>query len=93
MQKTKKFRRLLAGGVAVLMLGVSVPVAAFATGDGTAASTVSAQTNETVTVNIQFKCGEEVVKGGDFTVPAGVQNYSVLEQYVPEGYKIGRAHV
>lgn len=32
MQKTKKFRRLLAGGVAVLMLGVSVPVAAFATG-------------------------------------------------------------
>ena len=31
MQKTKKFRRLLAGGVAVLMLGVSVPVAAFAT--------------------------------------------------------------
>ena len=35
MQKTKKFRRLLAGGVAVLMLGVSVPVAAFATGDGT----------------------------------------------------------
>ena len=88
MQKTKKFRRLLAGGVAVLMLGVSVPVAAFATGDGTAASTVSAQTNETVTMNIQFKCGEEVVKGGDFTVPAGVQNYSVLADLVPEGYQM-----
>ena len=88
MQKTKKFRRLLAGGVAVLMLGVSVPVAAFATGDGTAASTVSAQTNETVTVNIQFKCGEEVVKGGDFTVPAGVQSYSVLADLVPEGYQM-----
>ena len=43
---------------------------------------------ETVTMNIQFKCGDEVIKGGDFTVPAGVQNYSVLAQYVPEGYKM-----
>ena len=39
-----------------------------------------------VTMNIQFKCGDEVVAGGDYTVPAGVQNYSVLQQYVPEGY-------
>ena len=43
---------------------------------------------ETVTMNIQFKCGDEVVAGGDYTVPAGVQNYAVLEQYVPEGYKM-----
>ena len=43
---------------------------------------------ETVTMNIQFKDGDEVVAGGDYTVPAGVQNYAVLEQYVPEGYEI-----
>ena len=41
-----------------------------------------------VTMNIQFKDGDEVVAGGDYTVPAGVQNYSILEQYVPEGYKM-----
>ena len=41
-----------------------------------------------VTMNIQFKDGDEVVAGGDYTVPAGVQNYAVLEQYVPEGYKM-----
>ena len=39
-------------------------------------------------MNIQFKDGDEVVAGGDYTVPAGVQNYAVLEQYVPEGYKM-----
>ena len=43
---------------------------------------------ETVSMNIQFKAGEEVIAGGDYFVPAGVQNYSVLEQYVPEGYKM-----
>ena len=43
---------------------------------------------ETVTMNIQFKDGDEVVGGGDYFVPAGVQNYAVLEQYVPEGYKM-----
>ena len=37
-------------------------------------------------MNIQFKDGDEVVAGGDYTVPAGVQNYSVLKDYVPEGY-------
>ena len=41
-----------------------------------------------ITMNIQFKDGDEVVAGGDYTVPAGVQNYAVLEQYVPEGYKM-----
>ena len=41
-----------------------------------------------VTMNIQFKAGDEVVAGGDYFVPAGVQNYSVLEKYVPEGYKM-----
>ncbi|WP_204899347.1 hypothetical protein, partial [Pseudoflavonifractor capillosus] len=41
-----------------------------------------------VIMNIQFKYGDEVVAGGDYFVPAGVQNYSVLEQYVPEGYEM-----
>src|SRR5699024_1404760 len=41
-----------------------------------------------VTVNVQFKAGDEVIAGGDYTVPEGVQNYSILEQYVPEGYKM-----
>ncbi len=39
-------------------------------------------------MNIQFICDDEVVKGGDFFVPAGVQNYSVLKEYVPEGYQM-----
>ena len=42
----------------------------------------------TVIMNIQFKYGDEVIAGGDYFVPAGVQNYSVLEQYVPEGYEM-----
>ena len=41
-----------------------------------------------VTMNIQFKDGDEVIAGGDYTVPSGVQNYSVLAQYVPEGYEM-----
>ena len=41
-----------------------------------------------VIMNIVFKDGDEVVAGGDYTVPAGVNNYSVLEQYVPEGYQM-----
>ena len=38
-----------------------------------------------VIMNIQFKDGDEVVAGGDYFLPEGVQNYSILEQYVPEG--------
>ena len=41
-----------------------------------------------IIMNIQFKDGNEVVAGGDYFVPEGVQNYSVLEQYVPEGYEM-----
>ena len=39
-----------------------------------------------VIMNIQFKDGDEVVAGGDYFVPAGVQNYSILTKYLPEGY-------
>ena len=35
---------------------------------------------EDIIMNISFKDGEEVVGGGDYFVPAGVQNYSVLER-------------
>ena len=41
-----------------------------------------------IIMNIVFKDGEEVIAGGDYWVPEGVNNYSVLEQYVPEGYQM-----
>ena len=43
-----------------------------------------------VAIKIQFKDGEKVVAGGDYFVPEGINNYSVLEErgYVPEGYKM-----
>ncbi|HIZ07981.1 MAG TPA: hypothetical protein IAA08_08605, partial [Candidatus Eubacterium avistercoris] len=41
-----------------------------------------------VIMNISFKDGDEVVAGGDYFVPAGINNYSALEQYVPEGYEM-----
>ena len=38
-----------------------------------------------VIMNISFETADGTfVAGGDYFVPAGVQNYSVLEQYVPE---------
>ena len=39
-----------------------------------------------VVVNIRFMEGDAFVAGGDYMLPVGVQNYSVLAQYVPEGY-------
>ena len=43
-----------------------------------------------IIMNVQFyeDTEDNVIAGGDYFVPAGVQNYSVLDQYVPEGYKI-----
>ena len=41
-----------------------------------------------VIMNIRFMDGDTFVAGGDYTLPAGVQNYSILKQYVPEGYKM-----
>ena len=43
---------------------------------------------KTIIMNIQFKDGDEVVAGGDYFLPEGVQNYSILNQYVPEGYRM-----
>ena len=41
-------------------------------------------------MNIRFvdNTTSEFVAGGDYFLPAGVQNYNVLSQYVPEGYKL-----
>ena len=47
-----------------------------------------AENTDVVTMNIQFKDGDEVIAGGDYTIPAGVQNYTVLQEYVPEGYEM-----
>ncbi len=41
-----------------------------------------------VIMNISFKENGKFVAGGDYFVPEGINNYSVLEQYVPEGYKM-----
>ncbi len=42
---------------------------------------------EDIIMNIQFyeDTEDNVIAGGDYFVPAGVQNYSVSDQYVPEG--------
>ena len=82
MLKTKKLYRLMAGLLAALMICASVPSVAFATEGG------AEETGATVIMKIAFKDGDETVAGGGYTVPAGVQNYSVLEQYVPEGYEM-----
>ena len=41
-----------------------------------------------VVMKIRFMDGETFVSGGDYFLPEGVQNYSILEEYVPEGYKM-----
>ncbi len=67
-------KKLMSVLVALCMVLAMLPMAAFATGD--------------VIMKIQFVCDDEVVSAGDYFVPAGVQNYSVLEKYVPEGYEL-----
>ena len=44
-----------------------------------------------VVMNIRFMDGDTFVAGGDYTLPEGVQNYNILTQYVPEGYKMSVA--
>ena len=48
----------------------------------------SQQPSGDVIMNIRFMDGDTFVAGGDYFLPAGVQNYNVLTQYVPEGYKL-----
>ena len=82
MLKTKKLYRLMAGLLAALMICASVPSVAYATEGG------AEETGATVIMKIAFKDGDETVAGGDYFVPQGVNNYSVLEKYVPEGYEM-----
>ena len=44
--------------------------------------------NTDVIMNVVFVYNDESVGGGDYFLPEGVQNYSILEQYVPEGYEM-----
>ena len=45
-------------------------------------------TSQTVIQNIVFMYNGQSVGGGDYFLTKGNNNYSVLEQYVPEGYKM-----
>ena len=80
------YRKKLAKACLVTALAVTLAATSMSTVLPGRASVVQAE--ESVTMNIQFKDGDEVVAGGDYTVPAGVQNYSVLTQYVPAGYQM-----
>ncbi len=83
------YRKKLLKGCLVAALAIAMAATSLSPVMSNGAAVVHAEeTAETVTMNIQFKCGDEAIAGGDYTVPAGVQNYSVLEQYVPEGYKM-----
>ena len=68
-------------------------IAASGDNSGKDGETIEVEVNKldvsnTVIMNIQFKDGDEVVAGGDYFVPAGVQNYNVLSKYVPAGYSM-----
>ena len=80
------YRKKLAKACLVTALAVTLAATSMSTVLPGRASVVQAE--ESVTMNIQFKDGDEVVAGGDYTVPEGVQNYSVLTQYVPAGYQM-----
>ena len=83
------YRKKLLKGCLVAALAIAMAATSLSPVMSNGAAVVHAEeTAETVTMNIQFMDGDEVVAGGDYTVPAGVQNYSVLEQYVPAGYKM-----
>ena len=80
------YRKKLAKACLVTALAVTLAATSMSTVLPGRASVVQAE--ESVTMNIQFKDGAEAVAGRDYTVPAGVQNYSVLTQYVPAGYRM-----
>ena len=60
--------------------------------DGFYQAKVKKEEAQTVITNVQFvDVAGNAVGGGYYTLPAGVQNLSVLNQYVPEGYKLAEA--
>ena len=64
------------------------------TGDFLAAEGASVSVNvekiqQEVVINVRFvDTNGTFIKGGDYSVPEGTNSYSVLQQYVPEGYKM-----
>ena len=86
----KRLMKLCMTGAIVAAVGTSNVSAALAADNKPAENVqeASEQAQETVTMKLSFKNGDKVIAGGDYTVPSGVNNYSVLEQYVPEGYKM-----
>ncbi len=86
----KRLMKLCMTGAIVAAVGTSNVSAALAADNKPAENVqeASEQAQETVTMKLSFKNGDEVIAGGDYTVPSGVNNYSVLEQYVPKGYKM-----
>ena len=63
----------------------------FTAADGTKLDVPVEKINKNIVMNIRFMDGKEFVAGGDYSIPAGTQKYSILEQYVPEGYKMSVA--
>lgn len=60
--------------------------------DGFYQAKVKKEEVQTVITNVQFvDAAGNAVGGGYYTLPAGVQNLSVLNQYVSEGYKLAEA--
>ena len=60
--------------------------------DGFYQAKVKKEEVQTVITNVQFvDAAGNAVGGGYYTLPAGAQNLSVLNQYVPEGYKLAEA--
>ena len=86
-------KRILSALLTSCMVLTLLPVSALAapaneTGAQFSNTATSEQEQKEIIMKIQFICDGEVVKAGDFFVPAGVQNYSVLKEYVPEGYQM-----
>ena len=85
MYKKKLLKGCLVATLAIAMAATSMsPVLSNGAAVVQAAGT---EKTEDVTMKIQFKCGDEVIAGGDYFVPAGVQNYSTL--YLRSMYRKG----
>ncbi len=84
----KKLMRACLMGALVVSMATSNVAPVMAAGDASAAETQAKQ-SKTVIMKVQFVNAEGIsVGGGDYFLPEGVQNYSVLDEYVPDGYKM-----
>ena len=89
MNRKKITKAALSGLVAVTMVpAMAAPLVANAEGND-AAQTSDASTKKDVIMNIRFVDENgNFISGGDHFLPEGVQNRSILAQYVPEGYEM-----